>query len=95
MVTQLLNYTGKVVMITGAASSIGRAAGLACAARRKDLYWGCQYRRLIPPPKRLESILGCLFRGRNGGPHRTRNVIRLRPSDSERGPRWSNATRTR
>jgi SAM domain (Sterile alpha motif) len=22
----------------------------------------------IPPPKRLESIVGCLFRGRNGGP---------------------------
>jgi hypothetical protein len=50
---------------------------------------------LIPPAKRLESIVSCLFRGRNGSPHGTRNVIRLRPSDSERWPRWSNATRTR
>lgn len=31
MDTQLLNYTGKAVMITGAASGIGRATGLAFA----------------------------------------------------------------
>ena len=46
MDTQLLNYTGKVVMITGAASGIGRATALAFARQGAKISIGdVRYRR--------------------------------------------------